>query len=312
MNFRTVLAAAIFLAAAENVTASILVFEPSSQTVSGSFSVDVLIDDGVDLYAWNFDISFDGTILQATSVIEGAFLQTGGSTIFLQGTIDNSAGMISFIGDSLQGLIPGVSGTNGVLATVNFEIASYGVSPLGLSNILLLDSNLDEIESSGTAGSLTAVPEPGTGGLWVLGGLVLAACVARRKRAIAAAGLAAALGLVPASGRRYSNGPGGQHPDRGQSVGGLPDDLESQRDEFRQALHPRGRRSDLRPAAVLCKGSPSAASNGTWCTSRRATTRSMRSTRIRRAPPPRSGWRISGRTTRFRDGTPAWGSSALR
>jgi hypothetical protein len=51
-------------------------------------------------------------ILSATAVTDGAFLATG----FFPGFIENTAGTISFIADSLAGPVPGLSGS-GTLAT---------------------------------------------------------------------------------------------------------------------------------------------------------------------------------------------------
>src|ERR1700738_2856491 len=86
---------------------------PSSSTVSAgaNFVVGVNISGASDLYDFQLDLSFNPAVLQATNVAEGAFLSTGGFTFFLPGTIDNTAGTITFNADTLLTAISGVSGS---------------------------------------------------------------------------------------------------------------------------------------------------------------------------------------------------------
>jgi len=120
--------------------------------VGNFFDVFVNISNVTDLFAYQFDISFDPTILSAVNVAEGSFLLSGGfTTSFFPGFIDNTAGSITFAAGSLIGAIPGVSGS-GTLATLNFEGLTLGTSSVNLSNVILLDSSL----------SFMAVPEPAT------------------------------------------------------------------------------------------------------------------------------------------------------
>src|ERR1019366_6371228 len=69
---------------------SFISVQPSSQTVNvgDGFSLDVGVDI-TDLYAFQFDLSFNPAVLSATSITEGLFLPTGGSTFFISGDIDN-------------------------------------------------------------------------------------------------------------------------------------------------------------------------------------------------------------------------------
>ena len=146
----------------------ILSVSPSSQSVllGDSFSLDINIGGVTDLYGFNFDLSFGPTPLRlnAVSMTEGAFLPTGGTTAFFPGTIDNVAGQILAITDSLIAAIPEVSGS-GRLARVNFMAVALGTADISISNILLLDSNLDLITFDAPRGgtvTVTAVPEPGS------------------------------------------------------------------------------------------------------------------------------------------------------
>src|SRR5437868_2988547 len=85
-----------------------------------TFDLPVQVSPVSDLYSFQFDLSFDPTIVELESISEGTFLPSGGATFFLPGTIDNTAGTATFTADSLVGAIPGVSG-DGELALLSFK-----------------------------------------------------------------------------------------------------------------------------------------------------------------------------------------------
>jgi len=125
LQFSLALIAIVTLAVTPAVAGPIgLSVQPANSIVNEgqSFDVDIVISDVVDLYAYQFDLSFsfNATVLEATAVTEGAFLPGGGSTFFMPGTIDNTAGTISFTAGTLTGPTLGVSGS-GVLATISFN-----------------------------------------------------------------------------------------------------------------------------------------------------------------------------------------------
>jgi general secretion pathway protein D len=158
---------------------------PATVAQGTNFVVDVLIAQVSDLYSFQFDLSFNPGVLKATKVLEGALLPTGGSTFFIPGTIDNTAGNITFNADTLVGSIPGVTG-GGMLLEFEFTALANGTSPLGLSNVVLLDSNGNVIANSTTGGSVTvgggsAVPESSTL-LLLLAGLCSLVLVVAAKR----------------------------------------------------------------------------------------------------------------------------------
>lgn len=108
-----------------------------------------------NLYAVQFDISFSPGVIQARGVTEGSFLDGGGPTFFSSGTTDNSSGTIAHISDTLVTVPSGVSG-NGVLVEVKFQGVAAGTSQITLSNIKLLDSNLNPIVVDDTPDQLSA------------------------------------------------------------------------------------------------------------------------------------------------------------
>ncbi len=136
-----------------------------------------------DLYAWQFTLNFDPGVLQASSVSEGAFLSTAGATFFAPGTIDNTAGTISFNGDSLLTAIAGASGS-GTLLTISFNAIAAGSSALSFGDTLALDSQLNDIAVTWTNSSLvvTAVPEPESA-LMLAAGMLLVGMRLRRRAA---------------------------------------------------------------------------------------------------------------------------------
>ncbi|WP_422011778.1 cohesin domain-containing protein [Roseateles sp.] len=142
-----------------------LTFAAASNPVQQGNGVDVrvLITGISDLSTYQFSVSFDPSLFQVTSVTEGSFLGTGGTTFSDGGSIDNSAGTISYVFNTLIGPIAGVSGS-GTLATIHLNAIGVGTSALTFSDTLFLNSQSLDIAVQTVNGSLavTAVPEPST------------------------------------------------------------------------------------------------------------------------------------------------------
>jgi hypothetical protein len=151
------------LAAGAQVT---LVATPNPATQGSTVDVDVLISQVTDLYAYQFSISFDPTLLQVSGLAMGSFLSAGGTTLGDTGTIDNTAGTVTFAYNSLVGALPGVSGS-GTLLTLHLNAIGTGTSALGFvpADTLFLDSTLATIGLTTTDSSVqvaAVVPEPET------------------------------------------------------------------------------------------------------------------------------------------------------
>jgi len=174
-----ILAACLPLAAAP-----VLSFQPGSAAlaVGQAVWVDVFLTGGVDIYAYEINVGFDPAVAFAVDQLDGDYLNSGGSTFLVPGTIDNSAGTITFISGTLVGAVPGVSG-DGLIARIQFKGMAPGISALTLLNVTLLDSTLFSVAADFKTGSLevapAVIPEPATA--W-LAGLALAALTAARHR----------------------------------------------------------------------------------------------------------------------------------
>jgi hypothetical protein len=165
----------VALLRAPSANASSIALTPStaSITVGANVAFNVEISAILDLYAYQFSVTFDPTILQAAAPTEGSFLPSGGATIFFPGFVDNVGGTLTFVAGTLQGLIPGVSGA-GTLALLGFNAIAPGNSAISIlldpaNGDVLLDSSLAPIDASVVGArvtvaalSPTAVPEPGT------------------------------------------------------------------------------------------------------------------------------------------------------
>jgi hypothetical protein len=176
---------------------AVLTVAPSAGTVNNgsAFTVDVNISGVTDLYDYQFDLDFNPAVLQATGVVEGSFLSSGGATFFLPGSIDDSAGTIDFNADSLLTAISGVSGS-GTLLEIEFSAIALGSSALTIpdnSDLILQDSSGALISTGAPVNSQvqvkghsnTGVPEP-SGLVLLVAGLLACGALAEKNRRIRA------------------------------------------------------------------------------------------------------------------------------
>ena len=143
---------------------------PSPAQVGQSIGVDVLISGIQDLYGYQFDLSFNSSVLQLSSSSEGSFLSSGGATFGTSGSIDNSAGTLSNATYTLLSAVAGTSGS-GTLVHLNFTALAAGSTTFTFSNLIFLNSQLNDINVTAQSGSLvvTAVPEPASLALLMAG-----------------------------------------------------------------------------------------------------------------------------------------------
>jgi hypothetical protein len=130
--------------------------DPTTQTTTTGtvVTVDVDVTNVSNLYGYQFDLTFNPSVLQAVSSTEGTFLPSGGSTFFIAGTNDNVGGTVAATADTLLTAINGVNG-GGELAVFTFDAIGAGTSAIGIQNETLLDSNLNVISDITTGGTVT-------------------------------------------------------------------------------------------------------------------------------------------------------------
>lgn len=220
-------ALAVFVTPVALADAILTVVPPATSVSAGqTFTVGIfvtgptVIHSGVsttsnvtDLDAFQFDLAFNCMVptasptgctpgagmLSALSVSEGSFLPNGGAnpTFFEPGSINNSTGEISFIGDVGDS---GVTGS-GTLVNVTFRALTTGTTDIAIlanSDLQLYDSSFNPIvvddsvtTSLGTEtfptnkflfAAVTATPEPPSGQLMFLAAAVAVGSVIRTRR----------------------------------------------------------------------------------------------------------------------------------
>jgi len=125
-------------------TSTVIKFNPpaSNIRIGGSAAVDVMIESAADLGSFEFEIAYDGAIVQiaqSSDVVLGSILgSTGRTGIPVGPTIDNVVGSVIYGAASVGGQ-NGASG-NGVLATITWTALSEGKSILDLKNIKVSDT----------------------------------------------------------------------------------------------------------------------------------------------------------------------------
>ncbi len=176
MALRVSLSARLFvtLGASRLYATTISVEGPGTASVGGSIDVAVDLSSYTDLYAWQFDLTWNPAILSLISISEGSALSAAGATFFIPGASDNGVGSATANADTLIGAEPGVTGSKGVLAYFDFKAVGVGMTTISPGNITLLNSSLNTITANsksatvtvGTAGIVSS--EPGAGRLMLL------------------------------------------------------------------------------------------------------------------------------------------------
>ena len=102
-----------------------------------NFTLNVSIVNATDVYALEFRLGFNGSLVEALEVQEGSFLRDVGATSILGTEINNIEGYIWFAVTLLSP--PGANG-NGPLATILFHVINNGTTLLTLYETSLTDS----------------------------------------------------------------------------------------------------------------------------------------------------------------------------
>jgi hypothetical protein len=126
-------------------------------SVGDQFTVDVRVDNVINLGAYEFKLAFDPAAVAFVDVANGPFLGSSDRTPECAPPI-LTASSVQFSCSTLGAELPGASGS-GVLATVRFKATATGTSSLDLQDVVLLTPNAQPITVAEVIdGSVTAVP----------------------------------------------------------------------------------------------------------------------------------------------------------
>ena len=124
-----------------------------------SFTIDVTVQDVVDLYSYGVRVSFDGAVLEAVNIEEGPFLKAGGTTFF-SSTIEFNR---IYVTCAFLGIVPGVNGS-GTLFNATLTVRESGESNLTIlptPGSALVSSALESIPFAKSDGKFyTTLPSP--------------------------------------------------------------------------------------------------------------------------------------------------------
>ncbi|WP_340820218.1 cohesin domain-containing protein [Methanolobus sp. WCC4] len=107
---------------------------------NAEFTLDIVITPDVNTSGAELELSYDPDLISITSITEGdIFKQSGKSTIFSRGTIDNDAGIVNGVYCAILGndmpLDPGT------FATITFSSKEIsGVTEVEMKNVILTNS----------------------------------------------------------------------------------------------------------------------------------------------------------------------------
>lgn len=163
-------AAVVGLVAPGFSRAEIVLSIPSDTvTVGEVFTLPVSVSGTAGLTSFQFDLGFNPAILQvlsfddSTTDFAAEASAEGGSLTGITGFVDNTAGLLSGIADSMSGNSGAGLTPSGTIADITFEAIHSGFSPLTCSNAFLTDNN-NFLSSANEDFSLqcgdVTVPEP--------------------------------------------------------------------------------------------------------------------------------------------------------
>jgi hypothetical protein len=122
--------------------------------IGQNFTVTIRISGVTDLYGWQSTLKWNSTILDAMSIVKGAFLKSSTSEAFFSCNVSSAEGSMLLVG-SLTGETQGTSG-DGVLATMQFHVKEEGNCNLDLYGTELSDSSEKLMEHATNGGHVNA------------------------------------------------------------------------------------------------------------------------------------------------------------
>ena len=111
--------------------------DPATATVTlgSSFSIDVRVNNVVELYDAQIELKYDASILEATSIVPGNAPEPD----FIFHSIDNKSGVIAYAVTQLPPTPPKTG--DFVIAKIHFNTIAFGTAALSFKKIILSDSD---------------------------------------------------------------------------------------------------------------------------------------------------------------------------
>jgi len=119
---------------------------PDPEAANGTnYTFSVLTDyNGSDVWGFEFDLTFDPTVLEGIEVVDGGLINTTvGPIMWNNGTFDNTAGTLKDVGNSFR-YTNNVTSGPGTLANITFKVVGCGIS-----NITFVDRETRLMGASG-------------------------------------------------------------------------------------------------------------------------------------------------------------------
>jgi len=135
----TVLANSFFVKSSKASSATIFV-NPSTNDVAlgDNFTVDIDLDFAENLYCYEIWLSFNNTVLNATTIEYRDYLNEPHFIWYQQ--VNNTGGYVTLSVSSTYPAAPKTGGSPPPLATINFTATRVGMSQLHLYNTVLVDN----------------------------------------------------------------------------------------------------------------------------------------------------------------------------
>jgi len=121
--------------------------------IGENVTVNINVSDVTDLYGWQAGVTFDPDVLECTGYYEGEFIKRAvtrpinpaNETFWAspQQRWNNTKGVVYFHGCCVLGHLPGVDGS-GQLGYLTFKVTGAGVSDLHLTDVILVNSKLQD------------------------------------------------------------------------------------------------------------------------------------------------------------------------
>ena len=145
LKVRILLSVFLFFGLASFVAALVSINPASANVTSCSqnYLLNISLSSVANLYGFQFDMTYNSSVLDVLSVSEGSFLKSQGSTFWIAPDISTPGLIKNAVCSLVQNV--GTNGNSGILANVTFRIknqSSYPqISILSLTNVKLSDIN---------------------------------------------------------------------------------------------------------------------------------------------------------------------------